>query len=102
MNRFATVTVAIWFLFSSPCLIAEPDKPAASLLHVNRQAETDLEVSGDLAGLPPRSPRFVAYNDLLAFPQVTYTVSDDSNFKAGTRISGIPLTELDRLLGAAG
>ncbi len=65
---------------------------ARSLLHANRQAETDLEIGGDLAGLPPGSTRFVAYKDLLTLPQATYTVSDDSNFKAKTRITGIPLT----------
>jgi len=101
MNRFAPAMVAICVLLSSPRMIGGTDIPAGSLLHTNRQAETDLEVGGDLTGLPPGSTRFVAYKDLLTLPQVTYTVSDDTNFKAGTRISGIPLPELDRLLGGA-
>ncbi len=74
---------------------------ARSLLRASRQSDTDLEVGGDLANLPPGSTRFVAYKDLLTLPQATYTVSDDSNFKGKTRITGIPLTELDRLLGAS-
>jgi mono/diheme cytochrome c family protein len=102
MNRLATAVSAVCVLLSAPCLIAGTDVPARSLLHASRQAETDLEVGGDLAGLPLRSTRFVTYKDLLTLPQVTYTVSDDSNFKAKTRITGIPLTDLDRLLGAAG
>jgi hypothetical protein len=101
MTRFATATVAICFFLSAPRLTIGTDLPARSLLHANRQAETDLEVGGDLAGLPPGSTRFVAYKDLLTLPQVSYAVSDDSNFKPKTRISGIPLPELDRLLGGA-
>jgi hypothetical protein len=101
MKRFATATWAVCFLLSAPCPIMGTDVAPRSLLHANKQAETDLEVGGDLAGLPPGSTRFVAYKDLLTLPQVTYTVSDDSNFKPRTRITGIPLPELDRLLGGA-
>ena len=69
---------------------------------LNRQADTDLEVGGDLAGLPPGSTRFVRYNDLLTLPQASYTVSDDENFEGKTRLSGIPLDQLARVLGGGG
>jgi mono/diheme cytochrome c family protein len=101
MNRTATVTAAIGLLLSATGRGAAVNGDARSLLHAARQSETDLEVGGDLAGLPPGSTRFVAYKDLLTLPQVTYTVSDDSNFKGKVRITGIPLTELDRLFGAS-
>jgi len=39
--------------------------------------------------------------DLLALPQLTYTVTDDANFTGPTQISGVPLEELMRRLGAA-
>ena len=35
----------------------------------------------------------------MKLPQETYTVSDDSNFSGKTQISGVPLTELAKLLG---
>lgn len=34
-------------------------------------------------------------------PQETYTISDDSNFKGKTEISGVPLTSLAKLFGKA-
>jgi mono/diheme cytochrome c family protein len=100
MNRIATAICLLLPMLSMPGRGIGADDVAPSLLRSNRQADTDLEVGGDLAGLPPGSTRFFAYKDLLALPEVTYTVSDDSNFKGRTRITGIPLSELDRLLGA--
>jgi len=87
-------------LFSLPAGVAAPRASAGSLLHEKRLAETDLEVGGALAGLPFGSTRYVAYKDLLALPQVSYTVSDDTNFKGKTQISGIPLAQLAQYLGA--
>jgi hypothetical protein len=83
-----------------PAVLSGTSPSGKSLLHDQRQAETDLEVGGALAGLPFGSTRYVAYKDLLALPQVAYTVSDDTNFKGATRISGIPLEQLTQLLGA--
>ncbi|AXC14693.1 hypothetical protein ACPOL_5445 [Acidisarcina polymorpha] len=100
MIRFATVAVAVVMLLAVPFVIFGKElsgKPP--LLHAARQAESDLEVGGELAGLPPDSTRFIAYQDLLALPQATYTVSDDSNFPKKTRISGIPLEQLAAALG---
>ena len=66
-----------------------------------RQSPSDLEVGGELAGLPPGATRYITREDLLALPQVTYTVTDDSNFNGPTKISGVLLAELTRSLGAA-
>jgi len=75
--------------------------PAHSLpLHVTRQAASDLEVSGELAGLPKGATRYVALKDLLKLPQVSYTIPADPNFVKTTTISGVALDELLRLLSA--
>jgi hypothetical protein len=66
-----------------------------------RESTSDLEVGGDLRGLPPRATRYLTREALLALPQVTYTVTDDSNFTGPTEISGVPLEELTRSLGRA-
>ena len=78
----------------------------AKLLHVERAntqrlSPTDLEITGDIAGLPAGSTRFLERKDLLTFPQVTYTVTDDPNFTGATEISGVLLEDLDRGLASA-
>jgi len=70
-------------------------------LQAARQSSSDLEVGGELAGLPPGVTRYITREDLLTLPQATYTVSDDSNFTGPTKISGVPLEDLARSLGAA-
>lgn len=63
-----------------------------------RTSATDLEVVGDLRGLPSGATRYLTREALLALPQVTYTVSDDVNFKGATRIRGVLLEDLIRAL----
>jgi mono/diheme cytochrome c family protein len=70
-------------------------------LRAARQSPSDLEVGGDLEGLPPGTTRYLTREDLLALPQVTYTITDDSNFTGPTEISGVPLKEFILSLGAA-
>jgi mono/diheme cytochrome c family protein len=69
-------------------------------LRAARQSPSDLEAGGDLAGLQPGTTRYITREDLLALPQVTYAVTDDSNFTGPTKISGVPLEELTRSLAA--
>lgn len=64
-----------------------------ALLHPTRQSATDLEIG---------SGEFVSYQDLLRLPQVSFTVSDESNYPAPARIRGIPLEELKKTFGSAG
>ena len=73
----------------------------AGNLRAQRSSALDLELGGELKGLPPGSTRFVTREDLLALPQVTYTVTDDSNFTGPAEIKGVLLEELARDLGAA-
>jgi len=70
-------------------------------LHEKRQLPSDLEVSGDLAGLPPESTRYITREELLAMPQVHFTASGDTNFTGPTKIRGVRLEELARALGAS-
>jgi mono/diheme cytochrome c family protein len=79
--------------------------PARALpLHATRQASSDLEVGGELAGLPKGVTRFAALKDLLELPQVSYVVSADPNFAKRTAkrktISGVALDKLLQLLNA--
>jgi mono/diheme cytochrome c family protein len=73
----------------------------AAKLHQARVSASDLEVGGELAGVPAGTTRYITRDDLLALPQVSYTVTDDSNFAGPTRVSGVLLEELIRHLGAA-
>jgi len=59
----------------------------------------DLQVGGELVGLPSGTKRWVTYEDLLKLPLETYTVSDDTNFPAGTVVSGVALDTLVRRFG---
>lgn len=69
------------------------------MLRSARSSPGDLEIGGELAGLPGNTVRYVRYEDLLTLPQETYTISDDSNFKGTTEISGVALTTLAKLFG---
>jgi mono/diheme cytochrome c family protein len=69
-------------------------------LHEKRQLASDLEVSGALAGGPPESTRYVTRDELLTMPQVSFTVTDDTNFTGPAKIRGVKLEDLRRALGA--
>jgi mono/diheme cytochrome c family protein len=71
------------------------------VLHTTRANATDLEIGGELAGVPAGQTRFVRYAELLALPQESYTVTDDTNFGKTERLSGVALAKLPVLLGAA-
>jgi hypothetical protein len=70
-----------------------------TLLLATRSDPGDLEIGGELSGLPAGTVRYIRYEDLLTLPQETYTVSDDTNFKGQTEISGVPLVTLAKLFG---
>jgi mono/diheme cytochrome c family protein len=74
---------------------------SGAILRVQRSSPGDLEISGDLAGLPPGSVRYVRYKDLLRLPQETYTVSDDVDLPHNAVISGVALATLAQLFGQA-
>ena len=71
-------------------------------LQAERTSPLDLEISGNLAGLPPGSKRFVRHEDLLALPQVSFTVTDDANFSGPTEVRGVELDLLAREFASEG
>jgi mono/diheme cytochrome c family protein len=82
---------------------AAPASAAVSsiTLHAERTSPLDLEVSGELSGVPPGSTRYLKRDDLLALPQSTFIVKNDANFRGPTQVSGVMLDELIRKLGVA-
>jgi mono/diheme cytochrome c family protein len=81
--------------------IAASARPARLTLRTSRTSARDLEVAGDLAGLPRGSIRYLTREDLLTLRQWTYTVSDDANLTASTKISGVSLEDLRGKLAAS-
>lgn len=73
----------------------------AIALHTTRLSPSDLELGGEIKGLPAGSTRYITHDELLALPQATYTVTGDANFAGPTEISGVLLEELSRRLAAA-
>lgn len=71
---------------------------AAIQMSEHRQSELDLEVSGDLPGVPAGAARYISREDLLKLPQVTYAVTDDANFAGRAEVSGVLLSELMKAL----
>jgi hypothetical protein len=86
-------------VLAAAALTAMPAADSRAILRAERSSPGDLEVGGELAGLPAGSTRYVRYEDLLRLPQETYTVSDDSNFHGKTEISGVALSKLAETLG---
>jgi mono/diheme cytochrome c family protein len=70
-------------------------------LHSTRQSAGDLEIGGELAGVPAGETRFVRYAELLKLPLETDVVSGDTNFGKTVTITGVRLERLPALLGAA-
>jgi len=101
-SRIFTVLMALTASVSlsvAPAQTARPPAPRIPL-HRTRLHRDDLEIGGDLAGVPAGQTRFVTYADLLALPQVSVHVSDDTNFVGSVRIDGVLLESLPSLLGA--
>lgn len=76
-------------------------RTSPTTLRTSRTSALDLEVAGDLAGAPRGSIRYITREDLLAIEQVTYTVSDDANLTAPTKVSGVSLEKLRKNLAAS-
>jgi hypothetical protein len=70
-------------------------------LHRARASTRDLEVGGDLAGVPRGATRFVRYADLLRLPQERFTAARDTNFTRPVALTGISLDRMPMLLRAA-
>lgn len=75
-----------------------PTSHSSIPLYAKRSSPGDLEIGGELAGLPPGATRYLRYDDLLKLPQETVTITDD-NFPRPTKITGVSLAKLAALLG---
>jgi mono/diheme cytochrome c family protein len=71
-------------------------------LREKRGSALDLEVAGDLPGLPAGSVRYLSREDLEALPKVNYEVTDDANFSGPVQIRGLELGTLAREFAAGG
>ena len=108
MRRLCTrlITGALLLCSSGPMLHSAGNPKSGSAaavvpVHSARLSPLDLEVGGDLAGLPPGTTLYVSRDALLTLPQTVFTATDDANFTASTQISGVPLQDLFQQLGAA-
>src|SRR5579862_9699981 len=75
--------------------IAASQKPLSARLSWKRTSPSDLELDGDIPGATrDQAKRYITRDQLLALPQVSYTVTNDANFSGPTQISGVALEEL--------
>jgi mono/diheme cytochrome c family protein len=80
---------------------AAQEQESRPVLRETRSSPLDLEIAGNLAGLPAGSVRYLTREELLALPQVSFTAVGDTNFEGPTKISGVALEELARRFAAA-
>lgn len=95
----AAILVALPFLEQFPAYARETSSGSTGLLsktRMKRGAPTDLEIAGDLTGLPEGSVRYLPRQELLSLPQVAFTVKNDPNFTAPTAVTGVLLENLVR------
>jgi hypothetical protein len=89
------------FLALLPALLvaaAIPTRPSPVQLYTERSSPGDLEIGGELAGVPKGATRYLRYDDLLRLPQKTFTIADD-NFHRPAEISGVALSDLEKMVG---
>jgi mono/diheme cytochrome c family protein len=81
--------------------VAAAQKPLYARLAWKRMSPSDLEIDGDiLGGAQEKASRYATRDQLLALPQVSYTVTSDANFTGPTQISGVALDQLIQALAA--
>lgn len=89
----------LFILLAVGTMTAGPGTHDCPPLHDHRSSPQDLAVSGDLPGLKTGEVRFVAYQDLLKLPQVSFAATGDANFASSPQIRGVSLEELIHSLG---
>jgi mono/diheme cytochrome c family protein len=108
---WSLLSVCPIFLFGADCRStgdyrqppkSEAPRPEGAIWHTTRTSPLDLELGGDLVGLALGAKRYVSRQDLLALPQVSYTVTDDLNFNGSTGLRGVELELLARTFAAEG
>jgi hypothetical protein len=72
----------------------------APKLQASRKSSSDLELAGNIRGIPGDETRFLSREDLLAISQQMTIAPDDGNFHVSTTVRGVRLEDLARALGA--
>lgn len=98
---------AVLFVLAASCAAQTPRAQSSAVtaatlsakLHAQRSSPSDLELSGDLAGVPRGETRFLTRDDLLAASQPMTISPDDGNFKSPSKVRAVPLDALARALG---
>jgi mono/diheme cytochrome c family protein len=103
------IASAIFLLYFTISFGSQPSSKATNArgipIHSQREAASDLEVTGLLSGLPEGAVGYVRYADLLSLPKVSAVIHGDENFhelKAGSAVTvtGVSLDVLAHALGA--
>jgi hypothetical protein len=82
--------------------IAPPSR--GTILEPKRNAASDLEITGMVAGIAPGTVQYISYQHLLALPKVTVAIQPDENFSEIAHekiiVTGIYLDVLAKSIGA--
>jgi mono/diheme cytochrome c family protein len=97
-----TMMVGLFLVMSALAVTMHAAGPQKLALQTQRTSPQDLEITGDVSGIPAGQSRFARYADLAALKQVSYTVKDDPDFSGPVQLSGVPLDELIAALGTTG
>ena len=108
-SRFTMGNMRLGMLFAGLALMGagagsalSPAGPQTIRLETQRSSPQDLEITGDVPGVPAGQSRFLRYSELAALKQVAVTVKDDANFDQPVALAGVPLDELMQALGFSG
>jgi mono/diheme cytochrome c family protein len=102
--NFARVSAVFMLAVAALCAVhaARLQISATSLvakLRTSRASPSDLEVSGDLAGVAPAESRFLTRQDLLAVSQAMTIKPGDGNYTVPAHVKAVPLEDLTSALG---
>jgi mono/diheme cytochrome c family protein len=97
-------SVAVTFPLAAPYALPRVHAHAGVYVKLTlqeiRHSPLDLEVAGDLPGVPVGVVRYLPREELIRLPQVSARVSDDGNFRGPAPISGVLLEVLTQSLSA--
>jgi mono/diheme cytochrome c family protein len=97
---FVVVLAALYGVETARAGSSEGPTAALSVkLRAQRSSSGDLELSGDLAGVPAGESRFLTREDLLAVSHSMTISPDDGNFKTPSEVKAVPLEDLAHALG---
>jgi cytochrome c2 len=101
MRERAVITFLLAFVAASGAARPNAALPStlSAKLHAERSSPSDLELIGNLPGVPQGETRYLTRFDLHAFAHEMTISPDDGNFKNATQVRAMSLEELSRDLG---